>query len=263
MFVLIVIFGVMFISHLNNMLFVGDWDFWTDWKDRQWWPFLTPVITLLPVAIIQKIAWDELRLPIGGTLVVLLMVIGQWIVRLTSWGMWVYYPVNFVWPANMVVMGVMIDLILFWTRSYVLTSFLGPFVFGLFFVPLQAPALSSFQQPVMWHGALLSLADVQGYMYPRGNTPVYLRIIESGHFRAFLQQAQYVVAFFAGFAGLFTYALGSWIAKFFGQRSRHVFFPGWGGKGYGKGMGTRDGPGTEHGDGDGGGRESVMAGDYL
>ena len=23
--------------HLHAMLTVGDWDFWTDWKDRRWW----------------------------------------------------------------------------------------------------------------------------------------------------------------------------------------------------------------------------------
>ena len=24
--------------HLHFALTVGDWDFWVDWKDRQWWP---------------------------------------------------------------------------------------------------------------------------------------------------------------------------------------------------------------------------------
>jgi hypothetical protein len=24
--------------HLHVALTVGDWDFWADWKDRQWWP---------------------------------------------------------------------------------------------------------------------------------------------------------------------------------------------------------------------------------
>jgi methane/ammonia monooxygenase subunit A len=222
------------------MLFVGDWDFWTDWKDRQWWPLVTPVITLLPAAIAQRVFWEELRLPTGATFVVLLLVIGQWAVRLTSWGMWVYYPVNMMWPANMVVMGVALDLILFWTRSYALTSLLGAMAFGLFFQPLQAPMISTYNQPVLWHGTLLSLADVQGYMYPRGNTPVYLRIVESGHFRAFLQQASYVIAFFAGFLGIATYWLGYWIGTLFGLKSRTKFFPGWGAKGSGPGMGHRD-----------------------
>jgi methane/ammonia monooxygenase subunit A len=34
----LVLFLFMGIFHLHMMLTVGDWDFWLDWKDRQWWP---------------------------------------------------------------------------------------------------------------------------------------------------------------------------------------------------------------------------------
>ena len=239
-FVISVILGVMLIGHLNNMLFVGDWDFWTDWKDRQWWPLVTPVVTLIPAIIVQKIAWDALRLPVGATIVVLVIVLAQWLVRTTSWGMWVYYPLNFTWPANMVVMGVAIDLVLFWTRSYALTSLFGALIWGLLFQPLQAPMISTFYQPVIWHGTLLSLADIQGYMYPRGQTPIYQRIVEAGHFRAFLQQASFVIAFFAGFVGIGAYWMGYWIGKWFGLDAATKFYPGWGAKGYGPGIGSRE-----------------------
>lgn len=30
--------------HLHFALTVGDWGFWVDWKDRQWWPLVTPLI---------------------------------------------------------------------------------------------------------------------------------------------------------------------------------------------------------------------------
>jgi hypothetical protein len=30
--------------HLHFALTVGDWDFWIDLKDRQWWPLVTPLI---------------------------------------------------------------------------------------------------------------------------------------------------------------------------------------------------------------------------
>ena len=29
--------------HLHVALTAGDWDFWVDWKDRQWWPLVTPI----------------------------------------------------------------------------------------------------------------------------------------------------------------------------------------------------------------------------
>jgi methane/ammonia monooxygenase subunit A len=32
---------------LTRSLFAGDWDFWVDWKDRQWWPMVTPFATII------------------------------------------------------------------------------------------------------------------------------------------------------------------------------------------------------------------------
>jgi len=227
-FVISVVLAVMFVAHLSNMLLGGDWDFWTDWKDRQWWPLVTPVITIVPAAVVQKIAWDALRMPVGATVVVVCLVLAQWIVRLTAWGMWVYLPINFTWPANMVVMGVALDIVLFWTRSYTLTSLLGALLWGALFQPLQAPMISTFQQPVIWHGTLFSLADVQGYMYVRTQTPIYQRIVEAGHFRAFLQQASYVIAAFSGFVSVGAYWIGYYIGKIWGLDSANKFYPGWG-----------------------------------
>lgn len=229
-FVLSVIFAVAFATHLSNMLLGGDWDFWTDWKDRQWWPLITPVITILPAAVVQKIAWDALRLPVGATIVVVCLLLAQWAVRLTAWGLWVYMPVNITWPANMVVMGVVLDITLFWTRSYAMTSLVGALAWGVFFQPLHAPMIATFNQPVIWKGTLLSLADVQGYMYPRAQTPVYQRIVEAGHFRAFLQQASFVIAAFSGFVSVGVYWVGYFLAKHWGLLSADNFFPFYGSK---------------------------------
>jgi len=33
--------------HMHFMLLAGDWDFWLDWKDRQWWPVITPIVGIL------------------------------------------------------------------------------------------------------------------------------------------------------------------------------------------------------------------------
>jgi hypothetical protein len=32
--------------HLHVALTAGDWDFWQDWKDRQWWPLVTPLMMI-------------------------------------------------------------------------------------------------------------------------------------------------------------------------------------------------------------------------
>ena len=35
------IFIVAGAADITRLLFAGDWDFWTDWKDPQWWPVVT------------------------------------------------------------------------------------------------------------------------------------------------------------------------------------------------------------------------------
>ena len=39
--------------HIHTMLTVGDWDFWTDWKDRRWWPTITPIALITFPAAVQ------------------------------------------------------------------------------------------------------------------------------------------------------------------------------------------------------------------
>jgi methane/ammonia monooxygenase subunit A len=39
--------------HLHVALTVGDWDFWQDWKDRQWWPLITPLMMITFPAAVQ------------------------------------------------------------------------------------------------------------------------------------------------------------------------------------------------------------------
>ena len=87
----------------------------------------------------------------------------------------------------------------------------------------RAPMISTFQ-----HGTLFSLADVQGCMYPRTQTPNYQRMVEAGHFRAFLQQASYVIAAFSGFVSVGAYWLGYYMGKIGGLDSANKFYPGWG-----------------------------------
>jgi hypothetical protein len=54
--------------HLHVALTVGDWDFSVDWKDRQWWPLVTPLIMIICLAAVQAVLWSNFRLPMGATL---------------------------------------------------------------------------------------------------------------------------------------------------------------------------------------------------
>jgi methane/ammonia monooxygenase subunit A len=53
--------------HLHAMLMVGDWGFWTDWKDRRWWVTITPIALITFPAAVQTFLWEKLRLPFGAT----------------------------------------------------------------------------------------------------------------------------------------------------------------------------------------------------
>src|SRR5579864_3711781 len=42
----VLFFLFMALYHVVTMLTVGDWDFWTDWKDSRWWLSFTPVVEI-------------------------------------------------------------------------------------------------------------------------------------------------------------------------------------------------------------------------
>src|SRR5262249_9039198 len=54
-------------ADITKLLFAGDWDFWTDWKDRQWWVTLTPFAMIIIPSAIQYIQWLAWRFPTGFT----------------------------------------------------------------------------------------------------------------------------------------------------------------------------------------------------
>jgi methane/ammonia monooxygenase subunit A len=82
-------------------LTVGDWDFWVDWKDRQWWPLVTPLMMITFPAAVQALLWTSFRLPIGATLCISCLLIGTWIARFFAYHLWNYFPINDVLPATM------------------------------------------------------------------------------------------------------------------------------------------------------------------
>src|ERR1051325_5758443 len=52
----------------TEVLLVGDWNMWFDWKDREWWPLLYPLIAITFPAIAHGILWSNFRIPFGATL---------------------------------------------------------------------------------------------------------------------------------------------------------------------------------------------------
>ena len=54
-------------ADITKQLFAGDWDFWTDWKDPQWWPVITAFATIIIPSALQYIQWVAWRFPTGAT----------------------------------------------------------------------------------------------------------------------------------------------------------------------------------------------------
>jgi methane/ammonia monooxygenase subunit A len=185
-------FLFMALYHVFWMLSVGDWDFWTDWKDRQWWVFLTPVVSIAMPAAAQYIFWEKFRLPFAGTLLAVCLVVATWINRVMNMSGWAYFPLNFVWPVSMIASGIALDATLVLTRSYLLMSIFGGFFWALLFYLANWPLMAAFSLPVDVDGVLMSIADVQGYHYIRTGTPEYLRLIDRGTLRSFGQEPAYV-----------------------------------------------------------------------
>src|SRR2546429_9882795 len=44
-------------ADITRLLFAGDWDFWTDWKDRQWGMTITPFAMIIIPSALQYIQW--------------------------------------------------------------------------------------------------------------------------------------------------------------------------------------------------------------
>ena len=51
---------------ITRLLFAGDWDFWTDWKDRLWWMSITPFAAIIIPSALQYIQWRAWRFPGDG-----------------------------------------------------------------------------------------------------------------------------------------------------------------------------------------------------
>jgi methane/ammonia monooxygenase subunit A len=209
---------IMFIAitaafHLHFMLTVGDWDFWVDWKDRQYWVTSTPIVLIMFPAALQYVFWEKFRLPIAATMAMLALTVGIWIARTFGFQMWSYFPLSLVWPATMIAGGLVLDGVLLLTGNVLLTAIIGGMSFGLLFYPANWPLLAPFRLPLETMNSLVSVGDYIGYAYTRTSTPEYLRFIERGTLRTFGGHSAVVSAFFSGFVCILMYLVWWYIGK--------------------------------------------------
>lgn len=222
--ILVVIVGaflVWSVTYINFLLLAGDWDFFTDFKDRQYWVVIYPIVQIMMVSAFQSIFWNLFRLPIGATAAALLFTVGVWLVRYHSWVGLAYFPLTLVVPGVFLVGSMILDGLLCSTRSWLVTAVLGAPLFGLTFFASNWYVFAPYFQPVEVMGQLSSLADAIGYTYPRAGTPEYIRIIERGSLRTFADSAVWVSAFFSSFICIFMYMFW-WLVGAFASRQAFV-----------------------------------------
>lgn len=205
--VVVAAFLIWAVSHINFLLLGGDWDFFIDWKDRQYWILIMPITTIIMAAAFQGIFWNLFRLPVGATASLLLLLVGTWIVRYHSWQGLAYFPISLVVPATCLLGAMALDAILVLSRSWVVTGAFGAALYGLLFYPTNWAYLAGYFQPVQHMGEMTSVADLIGYTFPRAGTPEYIRIIERGTLRTFGDTPTWVSAFFSAFVCIFLYYL--------------------------------------------------------
>jgi methane/ammonia monooxygenase subunit A len=198
---------------ITKLLFAGDWDFWTDWKDRQWWPIVTPFAVIIIPSALQYIQWLAWRMPTGATYTALCLAAASWIGRTMNWSWFGGFPINFVWPVSIIAAAIWLDWVLLKTKSFVLTSLIGGFGFALIMWFANATTMAPFLQAVDWMGLPITVADLQGIEYVRSQTPEYLRMIEHGSLRTFLGETQYVSLAFGGTLAIAGYWLGQFIGR--------------------------------------------------
>jgi len=203
--------------HVHAMLTMGDWDFWTDWKDRRLWVTVTPIVLITFPAALQTCLWGRYRLPWGATIAVLALLFGEWINRyLNFWG-WTYFPVNMVFPAQLVPGAIILDVVLLMTGSYAATAVIGAMAWGLIFYPGNWPIIAPLHLPVEYEGMVMTVADIQGYNYVRTGTPEYIRMVEKGTLRTFGKDVAPVSAFFSAFVSILIYYWWHFFGYWFGQ----------------------------------------------
>ena len=203
--ILILLFLIGLSVMLHYSLTAGDWDYWVDWRDRRFWPLVTPISLLILTGGFTYSIWARFRLPITATAVTLMLALFSWISRYYNFHVFTGFPLSFTFPSTYIGLGILLDATLVMTRSLLLTSVFGGILYGALIFPLNWPLFAAHFQPIEYKGILLSVADLMGYEYIRTTTPEYLRIIEESTLRTFGGSVTPLTAVFAGFVSTFVY----------------------------------------------------------
>ena len=198
-------------------LTVGDWDYWQDWRDRRWWPLVTPFSFIIAPAVFSYFFWVRFRLPIAATSITMGYMFGVWISRYMNFHIFANFPMNFVSPSTFIGMAIILDTVLLLSRGFFLTGLVGAFLFAIVLYPLNWVTMAPFHVPVLYNGILVTVADLMGYEYIRTAIPEYVRIIERSTLRTFGEQVASLTAFFAGFITMLNYYLWVWIGSLLTQ----------------------------------------------
>lgn len=206
---IVLLFAGIFSFHFA--LTVGDWDYWVDWRDRRWWPLVTPLSLIVLPSVFGYLLWTRLRLPLAGTVSIISLALAAWVSRVMNFEVFAGFPLNMVSPSTFIALGLILDCVLLLTRSFFFTGFFGAFLFALLIYPLNWPLMAPFRVPVEYNGILVTVADLMGYEYIRTAMPEYVRIIEHSTLRTFGEAVTPLTAVFAGFLGILSYFFWTWI----------------------------------------------------
>jgi methane/ammonia monooxygenase subunit A len=178
---------------------------------------VAPIVSITFPAAVQAVLWWRYRLPFGAVFCILGLLLGEWINRYFNFWGWTYFPVNFVFPSNLMPGAIVLDIVLLLSNSMTLTAVLGGLAYGLLFYPGNWPIIAPLHVPVEYNGMMMTLADLQGYHYVRTGTPEYIRMVEKGTLRTFGKDVAPVSAFFSGFVSILIYFLWHFFGKWFGK----------------------------------------------
>ncbi|MDI1272603.1 MAG: methane monooxygenase/ammonia monooxygenase subunit A [Hydrogenophaga sp.] len=194
-------------------LLVGDWDYWIDWRDRRYWPLVTPLVLVILPGVFGYAFWHLLRIPLGATLSIIGLTLTGWLSRYLNFHEFAGFPMNMVLPSTFIGVGLLIDCTLLLTRSWFFTGIFAGFLSGLLLYPMNWPLLAPFMVPVEMHGTLMTVADVMGFEYIRTAMPEYVRIIEQSTLRTFGDAVTPLTAVFAGFLTILSLWFWAWVGS--------------------------------------------------
>lgn len=198
-------------------LTIGDWDYWQDWRDRRWWPLLTPFSLITTPAVFTYFFWKYFRLPIAATCIVFGYMCGAYVSRYYNFHQFAGFPFSFVAPSTYFGMAILLDCTMLLTRSFFLTGAIGAFLFGIVIYPLNWPAFAPFHEPIEYLGVMVTTADLMGFQYIRTAMPEYVRIIEESTLRTFGEAVTPLTAIFAGFITILHFYLWVWVGSILGK----------------------------------------------